>query len=126
MGSYKVVLSPSSKSTRVLVTHGRTELLKATLPPHSQIKQQRAASMFLEALALWLDVRLPVVLSVDAREAGSCLGLTNEMGTAELSVFYLIEVVLRADRRRRAKPMRGIGEPRDPRQLSLVLDPGDR
>jgi len=67
MASYKVVVSPSAKWTRVLLSHGPDELLRAILPPPSQIRHERTAATFLESLALWLDTTLPVVLSVDAR-----------------------------------------------------------
>lgn len=121
MSCYKVVLSPSATSTRVLVSQGPDELLRASLPPPSQMKHERAASMFLEALSLWLDVALPVVLSVDGCEASSYLGLADDLGIGEQSVFYRVEVVMRGDRRR-GKRIRGVGDFRDLRQLSLVLD----
>lgn len=80
MDSYKVVLSPTSKWTRILVSHGPDELLRAILPPPSQVRHERAAATLLEGLALWLDSTLPVALSVDAREASFCLGLTDALG----------------------------------------------
>jgi len=121
MEAYKLVLSPSSNWTRVLVTHGPDELLRAILPPPSQTKHERAVATFLEALALWLDTTLPVVLSVDAREASFCLGLTDELGIGAQSVFYRVEVVARG-RRRRGRRLRGVGEFADLRQLRLVPD----
>ncbi len=123
MDAYKVVLSPSSKWTRVLVTHGPDELLRAILPSPAQTKHERAAATFLEALALWLDVALPVVLSVDAPEASSCLGLTDEVGVGAHSVFYRVDVVLRGRRhRRRGQRLHGLGAFGDLRQLRLVGD----
>lgn len=122
MESYKVVVSPSAKWTRVLVTHGPDELLRAILPPHSQVRHERAAATFLEGLALWLDATLPVVLSVDAREASLCLGLTDEMGLGVRSVFYRVEVSERGGRRRRGTRIRGVGDFVDLRQLRLVPD----
>jgi hypothetical protein len=122
MDSYRVVLSASAKWTRVLVSHGPDELLRAILPPPSLVKHERAAMTFLEALALWLDVTLPVVLSVDERDAGCCLGLTDELGVGVPSVFYRVEVVTRGRRRRRGARIRGVGEFADLRQLRLVPD----
>ena len=122
MNSYQVVLSPSSKWTRVLVRHGPDELLRAILPPPSQLRHARAASTFLEGLSLWLDTTLPVVLSVDAREAGACLGLTDELGIGARSVFYRVEVVERARRRRSGTRIQGVGDFADLRQLRLVPD----
>jgi hypothetical protein len=122
MDAYKVILSPSSKWTRVLVTHGPDEVLKAILPPPSQTRHERAPSTFLEALSLWFDQTLPVVLSVDAREASFCLGLADEMGIGERTVFYRVEVVVRGGHRRRGGRIRGVGEFADLRQLRLVPD----
>lgn len=120
MDPYKVVLSASSRSTRVLVSHGPDELLRAILPPPSEVRHERAAATFLESLALWLDTTLPVVLSVDAQQVGFCLGLTDEMGMGMRSVFYRVEVVERGGRRRRGTRIRGLGDFADLRQLHLV------
>ena len=79
--------------------------------------------MFLEALALWLDVTLPVVLSVAAREASCCLGLTDELGVGARSIFYRVDVVTPEDhRRRRGQRLRGLGGFGDLRQLRLLRD----
>jgi hypothetical protein len=121
MESFKVVLSPSAKWTRVLVSHGPDEVLRAILPPPSLMRHERAATTFLEALSLWLDATLPVVLSVGDREASFCLGLTDEMGLGLRSVFYRVEVVGRG-RRRRGTRIRGVGAFADLRQLTLVPD----
>lgn len=122
MDSYKLVLSPSAKWTRVLLTHGPDELLRAILPPPSQVRHERTAARFLESLALWLDQALPVVLSVDDQEAGFCLGLTDELGVGARSVYYRVEVVERGRHRRRGTRIRGVGEFADLRQLRLVPD----
>src|SRR3954453_5501191 len=75
---YTVVTVPSATRTRVLLSHGSDELLRAILPPPSAIRYQEAALALLQGLSLWLDEKLHVVLSVDEREAGSCLGLTDD------------------------------------------------
>ena len=126
MDPYRLVLSPSSKSTRVLLCHGPDELLKAQLPPPSQVRHERAATTLIEALSLWLDTTLPVVLCVDARDAGFCLGLTDEMGLGIRSVFYRVEVTDRQDaRRRRGIRIPGVGDFRDMRQLRRWCAGGD-
>jgi hypothetical protein len=121
MDSYKVVLSPSSKWTRVLVSHGPDELLRAILPPPSQVRHERAVATLLEGLSLWLDSTLPVVLSVDVEQGGCCLGLTDELGVGVRSVFYRVEVAERG-RRRRGTRIGGVGAFADLRQLRLVPD----
>jgi hypothetical protein len=122
MDSYKAVLSPTAKWTRLLVSQGPDELLRAILPPPSQVRHERAAATLLEGLSLWLDRRLAVALSVDAREAGFCLGLTDELGIGTQSVFYCVNVAERGHRRRRGTRIRGVGDFADLRQLHLVSD----
>ncbi len=120
MDSYRLLLSPSSKWTKVLLTHGPDELLKALLPPPSQVRHERAAMTLIEGLSLWLDTTVPVALSVAAADAGFCLGLTDEMGMGMRSVFYRVDVTEPADvRRRRGIRIPGVGDFRDLRQLRL-------
>jgi hypothetical protein len=119
MEPYKLMLAPSSRWTRALLTHGPDELLRAILPPPSLLRHERAATVFVESLALWLDTALPVVLSVAERDAPSCLGLTDELGVGRQSVYYRVEVSSPAVRRRGTR-IRGVGDFDDLRQLRLV------
>ena len=120
--TYTVAIIPSAARTRVLLTEGPDELLRAVLPSPSQLQHERAVISFLESLALWVNAKLHVVLSVDAREAGCCLGLTDELGVGVRSLFFDVEVRDRRARRRRGQRIRGIGDFADLRQLRLVPD----
>jgi hypothetical protein len=120
--NYTVVVIPSSMRTRVLVSHGPDELLRALLPAPSQVRHTRAAITFLEGMSLWLDAKLHVVLSVDARAAGLCLGLTDELGVGLRSLYFDVEVRDRGVGRRRGQRIRGVGDFADLRQLRLVPD----
>jgi hypothetical protein len=120
--TYQVVIVPSATRTRVLVTDGPDELLRAILPASSQLQYERATTTFLESLALWLNAKLHVVLSVDAKEAGCCLGLTDELGVGVRSLFFDLEVRDRRVRRRPGRRIRGVGDFTDLRQLRLVPD----
>jgi hypothetical protein len=126
MELYVVVISPSAKWTRVLVTHGPDELLRAALPAPSGMRHERSVPVFLEGLALLFDTSLHVVLSVDGREASCCLGLTDEMGLGLRSLYYEVEVMERGVRRRRGSRLRGVGDFGDLRQLRLVPDGDER
>jgi hypothetical protein len=119
MEPYKLMLAPSSRWTRVLLTHGPDELLRAILPPPSQVRHERAAATLVEGMALWLDVALPVVLSVVDRDASFCLGLTDELGVGRQSIYYRVEVSSPVARRRGSR-IRGVGDFDDLRQLRLV------
>jgi hypothetical protein len=120
--TYTVVMTPSATRTRVLLSHGPDELLRAILPSPSQLRHERGAIAFLQGLSLWFDAKLHVVLSVDAKEVGFCLGLTDEMGIGMRSVYFDVEVRDRRARRRRGQRIRGIGDFADLRQLRLVPD----
>jgi hypothetical protein len=120
--TYQVVIAPSATTTRVLVTEGSDELLRAVLPSPSQLWLERATITFLEGLALWLDAKLHVVLSVDAKEAGFYLGLADELGLGMRSLFFDVEVRDRRARRRPGRRIRGVGDFADLRQLRLVPD----
>jgi hypothetical protein len=123
--SYVVTMVPSARWTRVLVTHGSDELLRAVLPPPSQVKHGQAAARLLEGLSLWLDERLCVALCVDEQALTSCIGLTDELGCGARSLFYAVEVVERRPRRRGTR-LRGIGDFRDLRQLMLLAPLGEK
>lgn len=118
---YTVAMMPSATRTRVLVSQGPDELLRAVLPPPTSVRHEQAAIRLLEGLALWLDAKLHVVLCVDAKEAGFCLGLTDEMGLGARSLYFDVEVRSRGSRRRRrGQRIRGLGDFADLRQLWLL------
>jgi hypothetical protein len=121
MDRYTVTLMPSSSRTRMLLTHGPDELLRAVLPPPPSMYRERAVPMLLEGLAQWVDAPIHVVLSVDARDASFCLGLTDEMGCGTHGLFYKVEVVERGVPRRRGARIRGIGDFADLRQLQILM-----
>lgn len=124
MDRYTVTLLPSCSRTRMLLTHGPDEMLRAVLPPPPSIHRGRAVPMLLEGLAQWLDAQIHVVLSVAAQDASFCLGLTDELGCGVRGLFYSVEVLERGVRRRRGARIRGIGDFSDLRQLHLVSPPG--
>src|SRR6185436_17936547 len=93
--TYKVVIVPSMTRTRVLVTEGPDELLRAVLPSSSQLQHERATITFLESLALWLNAKLHVLLSVGAKGEGFCLGLTQETGIGVRALYADVEICCR-------------------------------
>jgi len=119
MSEYTVTMSFSAARSRILVTAGADELMRAVLPPPRQVRNDRAALALLEALALWLDRCPRVVVSAAEADATYSFGLTDEVGNPQRSVYYTVEVVERP-LRRRGRRVPGVGDFRDLRQLSLV------
>jgi len=124
MSEHRFVVSPSSKWTRLLLTDGPDELLRAVLPPPALVRHERTVPTLLEGLSMWLDRSLLVVLSADDEEFGYHLGLTDEMGIGTRSLYYRVEVAERVHRRRRGRRIAGVGDFSDLRQLRLVPDEG--
>jgi hypothetical protein len=110
-----VTMVPTRSETRLLVTVGRDEAMKARLGPAEQT-HPRAAPMLLEALALWYQQRVHAVISVGADAARSDLGLADGLGYGAETVHYDVAWV-----DPRAPRVRGLGDFRDVRrQLRLV------
>src|ERR1039458_304705 len=93
MSEYTVTMSFSGVRSRILVTAGTDEILRAVLPPPRQVRHTQAALSFLEALALWLDHSPRVVVSAAEVDATSLFGLTDDFGTPQRGVYYHVEVV---------------------------------
>ena len=107
----RLICKSSSEVTRLYLTWGATELLRAALPPPGA-QHPSAAPTLLEGLSLWLQRPLSVVLCADAEETSSALGLCDGFGIGRETLHYEVEVI---DPRRR----RGLGPFSDLRQLSL-------
>lgn len=113
--SIRVALAPTLNSMFLLATGAcGNELLKARLAPPSQI-HPRAATTLLEGLSLWRQRPLSVVLCVDDEATSSGLQLSDGFGFGHKSVFYDVEVLVRA----------GHGGP-DFRQLRQICRRGAR
>lgn len=92
--SLQLVLHPRNHDTLILGLRGHDEILRAAVGPVSQA-HHRAAPMLLEALALWHQQPLRVVLSVDSDQTSSCLGLSDGFGFGYRTLHYQVEVVER-------------------------------
>lgn len=121
MEKLTAVIRPDLVRTRLLVTRGREEVLKALLAPGSQV-HRRAAPTLLEGLSLWFQQPLGVMLAVDDVRAGAALGLCDDFGFGERTVHYHVEV-----RQRASGPapvgLHGIGDFRELRRQLRRLGP---
>lgn len=111
-----VLVTATPKRTRVVVSMGDAVVLRANLPPLSMVRNARAATTLLEALALWADERLCVALCAENLDICFRCALTDEMGLGARSVYYAVELVKHEPRRR----SRRSGDAGKPRQLALV------
>ena len=106
-------LKPSHETTRLYLTIGSRELLRAVLPPPGPYFQTRSAPLLLEALSLWLQRPLSVVLCAADGDDSSALGLSDGFGFGRQTEHYDVEVVDPARR------LRGLGSFADLRRLQL-------
>jgi len=108
----RLLIKPTRETTRLLVTHGEDEVLRAALPSPTGL-HPRAAPTLLEAISLWYQRPVSAVVYATDLDLSSGLGLCDGFGFGSRTVHYEVEVVDPARRRR------GMGTFRDLRQLDL-------
>ena len=113
------VLSTSQRSTRMLVQIHEHDVLKAKLLPPTT-PHPRALPTLLEALSLWHQVPVRVVLCAAEAERWCQLGLLDGLWCGLDTVHYTVEVrgLWRDPRQRIA----GFGDFRDLRRLAVGGD----
>lgn len=113
-----VRILPTRRTTRILVSDPNgDEVLKARLPPAGRA-HRLAARTLLEGLALFYNARIRVVLSVDSEATSFELGLSDGLGTGIDTFYYEVEILPSRERRRRL--LRGLGDFRDVRHLTVI------
>jgi hypothetical protein len=123
MEPYTVLKMPSRQHTRLRVMQGASEHLRAVLPPLTHVRQPRAVTTLLEALALWTDSRVRGVLCASATASTYWLGLSDARGRGARSVFYEVQVVAPQDKGRAAQ-VHAFGDFEDLQQLSMAFEAG--
>lgn len=107
-----IVVQPSQERTLLLGLQGQDEILRASLG-HASQTHRHAAPMLLEALALWHQQPLRVVLSVADDQTSSGLGISDGFGFGQQTLHYQVEVREHA----RPAPGRRLGGVADFRRL---------
>jgi hypothetical protein len=87
-----MVIRPEANETKLLMMKGRNQVMKAVLPPASR-GHHRAASTLVEALALWYQQQLSVVLYADVWAEPFATGFCDVFGFGEAHLHYEVEVV---------------------------------
>jgi len=109
------ILKTSPRSTRMLVRVRDEDVLKAALMPPPTL-HPRAVPMLLEALSLWHQAPLRVVLCANEAASWSRLGLLDDLHTSLDTVHYTVEV--RGYWRDPPQRIAGVGDFRDLRRLA--------
>jgi hypothetical protein len=111
-----VTIAPEPDRVRVLATTPTHDILKAVLGP-ARRAHPRAAATLLEAIALWHQRPLSVVLSAADLDDGFAMGLCDALGFGR-TLYYEVDVAMTERRGRRRRDLRGLGDFRDLRQLA--------
>jgi hypothetical protein len=101
----QLLMAPEPKAARLLLLDGENQVLKALLPPPAS---PSAAPRLCESLALWLGLRLRVVLSADEWADISGFGMDDGFGVGHHAEQYDSVVELRG-RRPYGQRLRGFG-----------------
>ena len=109
------ILKTSARSTRMLVRVRDEDVLKAALMP-LPTPHPRAVPMLLEALSLWHQAPVRVVLCANEAASWSRLGLLDDLHTSLDTVHYSVEV--RGYWRDPPQRIAGVGDFRDLRRLA--------
>jgi hypothetical protein len=102
-----VTIKATSAETELLVKHGPDEMMIGRLGA-PRWADQRALPALMEALALWFQSRVCVVLCAASEEVASSTGLVDGLGCGLGMLHFEVEVVLPGDRRPGVR-LRGLG-----------------
>jgi hypothetical protein len=98
MDPYCLLLVPSGTRTRLVLTQGPREGLRAVLPPLTHVRHSRAVTTLLEDLALWLEAPVRVALCADASGTTYWLGLTDARGSGTRGLFHEAQRLVARDK----------------------------
>jgi len=108
MSSIRATVTACSSQTRILIRDECSDLLIARLGPLEQA-QRFALRGLLEAVALWDQQRIDVVLFADDGSSWEQVGLADALGVARDAALLKIDLVPAEIRRRRSKRLVGLG-----------------
>jgi hypothetical protein len=109
-----VTVRATSVQTEILVKAGPDEMMIARLGAPS-FADKRALAALMEALAIWFQSRIYVVLCAASEEVASSTGLVDGLGCGLGMLHFEVDVVLPGDRRPGVR-LRGLGNLRELRR----------
>ena len=110
-----MVIDPSPTQTRMLLTKGSEEVLKARLGPASRTHRW-AAPTLLEAIALWYQRPVRAVLCAGADRSSYDLDLWEGLGFGQRTALYEVDVLDRRESLRAGLSAPRLGDFRDLRR----------
>ncbi len=115
-------ITAQSASTRILIQSGGQDLLIARLGS-LQSAHRHALRTLLEAVALWHEAQVRVVLCVDEQCDWERTGLLDALGFGRETLHLDIDVIPAQSARRRAKRIGGLGSfARERRQMRRAVE----
>jgi hypothetical protein len=121
MDELVMTISASERETRILLTQGPDEVMKARLRAVATPSHRFAGPMLCEAMALWHDQRVRAVVSAESEEILFALGLCDGLGVARATLHYVVEPLFRDDPPRRGQRLPGLGNFRGEHRLRRGL-----
>ncbi len=116
MSSIRATVTASGSETRILIQDETGDRLVARLGP-LESAHRYALKMLLEAVALWDQQTIEVVLCADEESSWERAGVVDALGIALETLLFKVELVpAQVPRRRRAKRLTGLGRFDDERR----------
>ncbi len=109
MDELVMTIAATSRETRVLLTQGPDEVLKARLRAVSTPAHRFAGPMLCESMALWHDQRVRVVVSAESEQVLFALGLCDGLGVARHTLHYVVQPLFMDEPPRRGQRLSGLG-----------------
>ena len=109
MDKLVMTIAATASETRILLTQGPDEVLKARLRAVATPAHRFAGPMLCEAMALWHDQRVHAVVSAESEDILFALCLCDGLGVAHCTLHYVVHP-LPENGSRRGRRLTGLGD----------------
>jgi len=110
MDELVMTIAATARETRILLTQGPDEMMKARLRAVSKPAHRFAGPMLCEAMALWHDQRVRAVVSAESEDVLFALGLCDGLGISHATLHYVVQPLFMDDPPRRGRRLPGLGD----------------